>query len=91
MFVIVSYDIEDHRERTRLAHKLKDFGPRVQFSVFEANINEDEEKKLVALLSRVKLGTRDSIRLYRLCGSCSGKVTIWGKGEVTEDKPYYIA
>lgn len=60
-------------------------------SVFEAEIDEDEEKSLLSLLSRVKLGQNDSIRLYRLCRSCAQKVTLWGKGEVTEDKPYYIA
>ncbi len=91
MFVVVSYDIENDKARTRLAHKLKDFGPRVQFSVFEADIHENEEEKLIELLSQVKLGSRDSIRLYRLCGSCFNRVTRWGAGEITEDKPYYIA
>lgn len=91
MFVIVSYDIEDDKTRTRLAKKLLDFGPRVQFSVFEADITKKELEKLRSLLKAVKLKEKDSIRLYRLCEMCTKSVEIWGKGEVTKDKDYYIA
>jgi len=90
MLIVVSYDIEKDGTRTRLAKKLKDFGPRVQKSVFEADIQEEEMEKLLRVLNGVELGKNDSIRLYHLCGSCAGKITIWGKGEVTEDKGYYI-
>ena len=34
MLTVVSYDVRDDRRRTRLAHALKDFGERVQYSVF---------------------------------------------------------
>jgi len=91
MLVLVSYDIEDDKTRTRLAHKLLDFGPRVQFSVFEADVSAKELIKLKQMLGKVKLGERDSIRLYNLCETCFGKVKIWGNGEVTKDKEIYIA
>jgi len=91
MLVLVSYDIEEDNTRTRLAKKLKDFGPRVQYSVFEADIKPTELEKLLAVLGKVKLKNEDSIRLYHLCQACISKVTIWGVGEVTEDKPFYIA
>ncbi|RMG21471.1 MAG: CRISPR-associated endonuclease Cas2, partial [Methanobacteriota archaeon] len=42
MLIVISYDIEKDRTRSRLAKKLKDFGPRVQKSVFEADIGEGE-------------------------------------------------
>jgi CRISPR-associated protein Cas2 len=90
MLVIVSYDIEDDKTRTRLAHKLKDFGPRVQFSVFEADISDKELGKLKQLLRDVNLAKNDSIRLYRICESCAKRIKIWGAGEVTKDKDYYI-
>ena len=91
MLVLVSYDIEDDKIRTRLAKKLLDFGPRVQLSVFEADVTEKEFKKLKQALQKVKLADDDSIRLYRLCEICIKKITIWGKGLVTKDKDYYIA
>jgi CRISPR-associated protein Cas2 len=91
MLYLISYDIEDDKKRTRLAHKLKDFGRRVQYSVFEADINEQEVAELQKLLANVQLGKNDSLRLYRLCGECLKQIKIWGKGEVTQDRDFYIA
>jgi len=91
MLIVVSYDIESDRTRTHLANKLKDFGPRVQFSVFEADVNENELQRLYQKLANVKLGKADSIRLYRVCGECAKSIKIWGVGVVTKDRDYYIA
>ncbi|NLP09437.1 CRISPR-associated endonuclease Cas2 [bacterium] len=91
MLLIISYDITDNKKRTRLAKKLKDFGPRVQKSVFEADVHKQELDKLFAVLSKVELDPDDSIRLYRICSQCAGVIKIWGYGEVTKDADYYIA
>ncbi len=90
MFIVISYDITDNRVRTRLAKKLKNYGPRVQKSVFEAEITPGEWAELLELLGNVPLKKEDSIRLYRLCEECRKKMLIWGKGRITEDKEYYI-
>lgn len=90
MLIIISYDIENDRTRTRLAKKLKDFGPRVQKSVFEADITHEELDRLTVILGNVKLRPKDSIRLYQVCQTCSGKIIVFGQGEVTEDKDFYI-
>lgn len=90
MLIIISYDIESDKTRTKLAHKLKDFGPRVQKSVFEADVTIDELKKLKKLLKSVELGKEDSIRLYQICDDCYKKVKVWGSGEVTKDEKFYI-
>ena len=91
MLIIISYDIEKDRTRTRLAKKLKDFGPRVQKSVFEADVKQTELAKLRQTLDKVELKNEDSIRLYLICAECAGKVDIWGIGQVTKDAAYYIA
>jgi len=90
MFILISYDIVDDKKRTKLAHKLKDFGPRVQKSVFEADVNESELERLRQLLKTTELDKGESIRLYRLCGECKKNISLWGDGEVTEDRDYYI-
>ena len=90
MLVLVSYDISDTKKRTKLAKKLLDFGPRVQYSVFEADINPSELDKLHVMLKKIVLDKDDSIRVYRLCESCKKDITLYGRGEVTEDKDYYI-
>lgn len=90
MFIIITYDIKNDKKRTGLYKRLKDFGPRVQYSVFEADITVKEMEKLKAVLEKVELDVNDSIRLYQLCESCLQKIVIWGEGEVTQDKDYYI-
>ena len=90
MFILISYDITENKSRTKLAKRLKDFGPRVQKSVFEADVNEKELEKILILLKEWKLKKDDSIRIYKLCASCKKAIKIWGVGEVTEDKDCYI-
>ena len=88
--MLVSYAITNTIKRTNLAKKLLDFGPRVQYSLFEADINFSELDKLFTMLQKVALEKDESIRVYKLCESCKDGITLYGRGEVTEDKDYYI-
>lgn len=85
MLIVVSYDVPVDRRRTRLAHTLKDFGERVQYSVFECRL---DAKALDALRRRVEKlidPEEDRVRLYRLCLECTAQVESFGTGKVTED------
>ncbi len=88
-FILISYDVANNKIRFRLARTLKDFGKRVQRSVFEAELTEAELQRLRKKLSQVKLEDDDSIRLYVLCAGCLKNVQIWGVGEVTR-KPQVV-
>jgi CRISPR-associated protein Cas2 len=90
MLILVSYDIPDDRRRTKLAHGLKDFGVRVQYSVFECNLETDELAKLEARVKHQIDPEEDSVRIYRLCAGCREKVAIHGVGNVTEDPNIYV-
>lgn len=90
MLVIISYDITDDKKRTRLAKKLRDFGKRVQKSVFEADITEKELVKLKQLLSKRNWKPRIVFVFIIICEACEKTILIWGSGEVTEDEDYYI-
>lgn len=88
MLIVVSYDLPDDRRRTRLAHALKDFGERVQYSVFECR--GDRLDLLRDKISKLIDPKQDSVRIYRLCQECRGKVEILGLGKVTEDPDVYV-
>lgn len=90
MFILISYDIAKNKTRTKLAKKLLDFGPRVQKSVFEADINDKELQEVKKVLAETRLKKQDSIRLYRICLECKQQTEIFGIGEVTEQKDFYI-
>ena len=91
MLILISYDIENDKTRTKLAKRLLDFGPRVQFSVFEADVKEAELSKLQHVCAATDLKGDDSIRLYRLCEGCRSRIVLYGAGKKTEDQAFYIA
>jgi CRISPR-associated protein Cas2 len=80
MHVLIIYDIEDNRLRSRLHRKLKAYGVNSQKSVFEFDISKAQLDGLVAF-ARELIDDQDSFRVYLLCRKCSGKVMISGVGE----------
>jgi CRISPR-associated protein Cas2 len=90
MFYLVSYDIPDDRRRTRLAKTIKDFGDRVQYSVFECNLDGNLLDEMIARIQKTVDQDEDSVRIYALCAACERVIRIIGTGEVTKDRDVYI-
>ena len=85
---LVSYDIAEDRKRTKIAKELENFGKRVQYSVFECDIDQRKlnelYERLVNLMSDVEDG---NIRIYSICRNCKEKLVTIGIAEnnVKED------
>ncbi|HAY22284.1 MAG TPA: CRISPR-associated endonuclease Cas2 [Desulfobacterales bacterium] len=90
MFYAISYDIRDNRRRLRVAKILKDYGERVQLSVFEADLDEKSLARLKKRLEKCLDLTADGLRLYPLCGACRPRIEIMGQGVVSQDPDYII-
>lgn len=90
MLIVVSYDIADDRRRTKLAHALKDFGERVQYSVFECLLEADQVERLHYRIERLISPEKDSVRLYRFCADCGKRTEILGLGKLPEDPEVYV-
>lgn len=90
MLYLVSYDIPDTKRRTRLAKALKDFGDRVQYSVFECILDSDLLEAMTTRIDDIVVEQDDSVRIYGLCASCERAIRVVGKGEVTKDEDVYI-
>ncbi|MEO6193691.1 MAG: CRISPR-associated endonuclease Cas2 [Thermoanaerobaculia bacterium] len=90
MLIVVSYDVPDDRRRTRLAHGLKDFGERVQYSVFECRLDKDELEKLSRRVQALIDPEKDRVRIYQFCLSCERQIEILGPGKVMEDPDLYV-
>ena len=89
MFCIVSYDISDDHRRTKVSHTLKDYGTRVQYSVFECLVDKNLLSNMMEKLHNI-IEEDDSIRFYSLCKACEGSIAILGSGKVTKDEQCYI-
>lgn len=90
MLIVVSYDVPDDRRRTRLAHTLKDFGRRVQYSVFECLLEPAQVERLKARVGGLIEAAEDSVRIYRFCADCAAKLEILGQGTVTTEPDVYV-
>lgn len=71
MLYIICYDITSNSRRRKVADLLLDQGDRIQLSAFECQLASDKElnRLLDRIRSTIDLRT-DSVRLYRICGSC---------------------
>ena len=86
MFYVVAFDISDDRKCYRCLKALKGFGVRVQKSVFECQgLNERRFLELKSALEKIIDQTTDTVRYYRICRECLGKVEVSGLGELPED------
>ncbi len=90
MFYIVSYDIPDDKRRIKLAKILKDYGDRVQESVFECILDKNLLDKMTKKIDKVINQKEDSVRIYTLCANCEKNIRIMGIGKVTRDEEVYI-
>lgn len=83
MKYVVSYDISSDRLRRKVSRIMEDYGRRVQYSVFECELDNKRLKKLYKKLVDITLQMQEgSIKFYPLCASCSEKILTIG----TDDK-----
>ncbi len=90
MLTLVSYDIADDRRRTRLAKCLEDFGRRVQYSVFECQLEASQVDRLERRVQGLIEAEEDSVRIYLFCRPCEERLRILGLGVPTEDPEVYV-
>lgn len=69
-FLVVAYDIVSNRRRSRLVKVLKDYGLRVNYSVFECEITAQREKELRKRVSAIVDPKDDRVLFYKLCAAC---------------------
>lgn len=90
MFVLVAYDIANEKRLYRVAKLMKDYGTRVQRSVFECRL---DQAKLASLLSRIQTVIKkreDKVQIYHLCEVCQQRFEQCGQGSLTTDAEVYV-
>jgi CRISPR-associated protein Cas2 len=85
--LIVSYDFENDRVRTRFSKFLKKFGRKIQYSVYEIR---NSDRVLRNILDEVELNYKksfkksDSVVILPICEGCKKKVIRFGYAENDE-------
>ncbi|MBU2514676.1 CRISPR-associated endonuclease Cas2 [bacterium] len=96
MMVLVSYDVstldrEGERRLRRIAKHCLDFGQRVQYSVFECNVDPGQWEKLKNRLLKTYFPAEDSLRFYYLGSNWKRRVEHFGaKAVKSPDDPIFI-
>jgi CRISPR-associated protein Cas2 len=84
MNILVTYDVGDteskagQRRLRKVAIICKNFGQRVQFSVFECEISEAQFEMMKAQLLKTIDKSLDNLRFYKLMGSRDRAVEAYG-------------
>ena len=92
--LIVSYDFENDRARTRFAKFLEKYGDRIQYSVWQVR---DSQRVLQNILTEVELRYKkhftgaDSIYIFQVCEGCKKKIKRYGYAKHEESDLIYIS
>lgn len=89
-FYVISYDIVDDRKRFKAAEALKDYGWRVQRSVFEARLDAKSLEALIGRLSTIIDKRTDNVLIYLLCEGCVKQKKFLGLKIAGEDGEFKI-
>lgn len=81
---VVSYDISSDRIRNKVAKELKNYGKRVQYSVFECNITKKRYGEMYTRLCKltVKMDV-GNIKIYSICENCIEKISVIGVPDIS--------
>lgn len=96
MLVIVTYDVntmdaEGRRRLRRVAKTCKNFGQRVQLSVFECDIDPEQWTRLKNGLCNIIDPEKDSMRFYYLGSNWKRRVEhVGAKEPISLDEPLLI-
>jgi CRISPR-associated protein Cas2 len=96
MWIIVAYDVRTdeapgRRRLRRVAQVCKDFGQRVQKSVFECQVDDMKYEELRRRLLREINDEEDNLRLYRLTEPREQHVETYGLSRtVFYDEPLIV-
>lgn len=85
---IITYDISDDRTRYRIADILKNYGIRVQYSIFECRLTGTELATLRAGVTGL-LDPGDSVRWYPLCRWCRADICWQGQGSAPDNPEFF--
>lgn len=71
MLTIISYDITEPKRLVKIGKICKDYGVRVQYSVFECRLEADRFDEFWEVLLATLNPATDRIVAYKVCSACA--------------------
>jgi len=89
--MIVAYDIAEPKRLAKVAIVMKDYGCRVQKSIFEVTAKGGVLEEMKRRIGRIINTDEDGVKYYPVCEKCSGRLEIIGEGAcIDSDQEYCI-
>ncbi|MBI4798099.1 MAG: CRISPR-associated endonuclease Cas2 [Desulfarculus sp.] len=89
MLTVFAYDVEENRDRRRIATMLQSLAVRVQKSVFEAWLPEEVAERLASKAAAM-LGPNDSLRVYSISATGYRRTKAYGATALLGPQDYYL-
>jgi len=90
MLTVVAYDITDHKRLARVAKVCEDYGVRVQYSVFECRLDEDEFADFWLKLLEEIDDAEDRMVAYKIDARCAKETLTAGTMVCSEKAVCYL-
>ena len=95
MLVVVCYDVETidpagQRRLRQVAKTCKDYGQRVQFSVFECFISLEEMRQLHEKVKKFVVPAEDNVRFYWMFAEAMSMTLTIGSEKPMPPPNYYV-
>ncbi len=91
MRMIVAYDIAHERRLNRTAKVIKDYGQRVQKSIFEVKVTQARFAQMKSRIEDKIEPMEDAVKYFPLCEKCAGTIEVIGRGVyIDPDEEYYV-
>lgn len=90
MFVVIGYDCSDDKRRLKLSKVLLDYGYRVQYSLFEADLPQKEFDKMLKRIKNIVDDTGDSVRIYHICRTCLNQTNLLEEAQLTCQEKVFV-
>jgi len=90
MLTVVAYDITDPKRLARVAKVCEDYGVRVQYSVFECRLDEDEFADFWLKLLEEIDDAEDRIVAYKIDARCAKETLTAGTMVCSEKAVCYL-
>jgi CRISPR-associated protein Cas2 len=90
MLTIVAYDVTDDKRLRKVAQICEDFGVRVQYSIFECHLDQDQFDEFWLRLLDVIDDSEDRLVAYKLDARCAKETETAGTMVCSEKAVCYL-
>lgn len=84
-YYIVAYDISDPKRLHRIYKTMKDFGGRLQLSVFQCHLSLKNLVLMKEKIEKIISPQEDRILIIRCCPSCRERIETLGRQECEKE------